>query len=125
MTTLIVFAHGSSVESANTAVRDVAAELAKAGGYADVRAAFLEGGKPDLLECVEQAASDGANTVLVLPYFLTLGLHLQRDLPNLVAAVEQRHPGLHVQVAAPLDGHAALVQILAERARAVLHKESE
>ena len=43
----VVFAHGSSVESANEAVRVVTAQLRERGGYEAVEAAFLEGGKPD------------------------------------------------------------------------------
>jgi sirohydrochlorin ferrochelatase len=45
----VVFAHGSSIESANEAVRVVAAEMARRGGFETVVAAFLEGGQPDLL----------------------------------------------------------------------------
>ena len=53
----------------------------------------------------------GAQEILVLPYFLTLGIHLQRDLPKLVEklAPRLRRP---VRVAPPLDGHPALGHIL-------------
>jgi sirohydrochlorin ferrochelatase len=53
--------------------------------------------------------------VLVLPYFLTLGIHLQRDLPKLVEDVGRLH-GVPIRVAAPLDGHPGLSRILVERA---------
>ena len=118
MTALIVFAHGSSVESANEAVRGVSAALAKQGDYCLVATAFLEGGKPDLAGAVDEAVRAGATRVVVLPYFLTLGLHLQRDLPRLVNSLRNSHPGMQVEVAPPLDGHPALVDILHERARA-------
>jgi sirohydrochlorin ferrochelatase len=49
----VVFAHGSSIESANEAVREVAARFAKAGGLEMVVAAFLEGGQPSLLHAVD------------------------------------------------------------------------
>ncbi len=120
-TALIVFAHGSSVESANDAVRDVCRAMAQAGGHW-VEAAFLEGGKPDLRSAVSTAAERGAERVIVIPYFLTLGLHLQRDLPKLVQEVEAAHPKLRVEVTAPLDGHTALVDILLERAAAALNE---
>lgn len=80
----ILFAHGSSIESANEAVRVVASELARAGGYDAVVAAFLEGGTPDLSAAVGKLSARGVSRVAVLPYFLTLGLHLQRDLPRLI-----------------------------------------
>jgi sirohydrochlorin ferrochelatase len=124
MTALIVFAHGSSVEPANDAVRQVSAELARQGGYGLVRTAFLGGGEPELADAVDEVVEAGAGRIIVLPYFLTLGLHLQRDLPNLVAAARRRHPGCIIEVTPPLDGHAGLVRILLDRARTALQTQS-
>ena len=113
----VIFAHGSSVESANEAVRAVAADAAKAGDLDPCEAAFLEGGRPGLTDAVASLAARGASEVVVIPYFLTLGLHLQRDLPALVRALERDVPGVVIRVTAPLDGHPALSAILVERAR--------
>jgi len=115
-TAYIVFAHGSSIESANQAVRDVAAEMARRGNLEIVEAAFLEGGKPDLAAALESVASR-ASRVVVVPYFLTLGLHLQRDLPLLIRDVKAAHPGLKIEVTPPLDQHPALVDVLLDRVR--------
>src|SRR5450755_766554 len=112
---LIVFGHGSTVESANQAVRDVALAMARTGGYPLVETAFLEGGKPDLADASRALVSRGASRLIVLPYFLTLGMHLKRDLPKLVSEVRDAL-GVDVEVAPPLDGHPALQQILLERA---------
>jgi sirohydrochlorin ferrochelatase len=117
MTGYVVFAHGSSVESANQAVRSVTAQLQERGGYDAVEAAFLEGGRPDLRGAVESLTSRGARTVVVIPYFLTLGLHLQRDLPRLIREIESLHPGLSIEVTPPLNGHPAMVDALYDRAQ--------
>ena len=53
ITGIIVFAHGSRIEPANEAVRNVAAELARAGEFRYVQAAFLELGHPDLTSAVD------------------------------------------------------------------------
>jgi sirohydrochlorin ferrochelatase len=115
----IVFAHGSSVESANEAVRSVALDMARRGELDHVIAAFLEGGKPDLKTAVhELAGRQGIARVVVVPYFLTLGLHLQRDLPRLAEEARRTNPGLEIEVTAPLDGHPAMAGALLDRARA-------
>jgi sirohydrochlorin ferrochelatase len=113
----IVFAHGSSIESANEAVRAVAAEMARQGGLREVVAAFLEGGRPDLKTAAAELASRGVGRVVVIPYFLTLGLHLQRDLPRLIEEARRGHPGLEMEVTPPLDGHPAMAGALLDRAR--------
>jgi sirohydrochlorin ferrochelatase len=116
-TAYIVFAHGSSVESANDAVRSVAAEMARRGGFEHVVAAFLGGGTPDLKGAVGELRGRGLTHIVVLPYFLTLGLHLQRDLPQLVEDTRRAHPGVEIEVTEPLDGHPAMVEALLDRAR--------
>jgi sirohydrochlorin ferrochelatase len=116
-TAYVVFAHGSSIESANDAVRVVAAEMARRGGLETVVAAFLEGGQPDLAGALEALAGN-VSRVVVVPYFLTLGLHLQRDLPRLVENVKSTHPGLVIEVTPPLDQHPAMVEALLDRALA-------
>lgn len=113
----VVFAHGSSVESANDAVRAVAADLARQGGYEAVEAAFLEGGKPDLRDAVNLLVGCGIAHIVIVPYFLTLGLHLKRDLPRLVEDIRAVHPSLEIQVTPPLDGHPAMIEALLGRAR--------
>src|SRR5439155_22721967 len=79
---IIVFAHGSRIEAANEAVRATAAELARAGSLQHVEAAFLELGEPNLEEAVAKLAASGVERIIVVPYFLTLGIHLERDLPS-------------------------------------------
>ena len=113
---IIVFAHGSRVESANEAVRAVAAELARLGSFRHVEPAFLELGEPDLEGAVVRLADQGVRRMVIIPYFLTLGTHLERDLPAIVGRISNSHSGLELIVTPPLDGHPALVEILLDRA---------
>ncbi len=118
-TGVVVFGHGSSVASANEAVMRVAAESAKAGGFALCETAFLEV-SPTLREATARLVEQGAEEVLVIPYFLTLGIHLQRDLPAIVNELREDFGGIPMRVTPPLDGHPALSGIVVDRARAAL-----
>jgi sirohydrochlorin ferrochelatase len=116
MTGFIVFAHGSRVESANQAVRDVAARMAASGQHV-VEPAFLELGKPDLPGAAQRLKAAGVSRIVVIPYFLTLGTHLQRDLPRLVREAASTLGGdVRMEVTSPLDGHPALLEALLDRA---------
>jgi len=118
LTGIVVFGHGSSVPSANEAVRVIAAAAAQKGGWTLYETAFLEA-DPHLAEAVKKLALAGADEVLVLPYFLTLGIHLQRDLPKIVSDLAAEFQ-LPIRVAPPLDGHPELSRILVERAKGSL-----
>ena len=119
-TGIIVFAHGSRVESANEAVRAVAGELARAGPFDYVESAFLELGQPDLAGAIEKLTGLGVLRIVVIPYFLTAGTHLERDLPRILEHISSNYNNLEILVAPPLDCHPAMVQILLDRARAAL-----
>ena len=114
LTGIVVFGHGSSVASANEAVRVVAADAARAGRWPLYETAFLEC-DPKLGAAVEKLVRAGAGEVLVLPYFLTLGIHLKRDLPKIVAELSAEF-GIPIRVAPPLDGHPGLGKMLVDRA---------
>jgi sirohydrochlorin ferrochelatase len=116
---IVIFAHGSRIESANEGVRQVAAELAQLGSFRNVEPAFLELGQPDLAGAVARLAAAGVRQIIVIPYFLTLGLHLERDLPQLIEAVAAAHPGLDIRVTPPMEGHPALLQVLLDRAKQI------
>ncbi len=120
VTAIVIFAHGSSIESANDSVRHIAENVRRDGGFDLVEAAFLEQGAPDLAVAVAAVIVQGATRVIVVPYFLTLGVHLQRDLPRIVAGLARKHPDVEIRIAPPLDGHPALGAILKERAKEAL-----
>jgi len=115
MTGFIVFAHGSRIESANQAVRDVVTQMADSGRHI-VEPAFLELGQPDLAGAAGILVARGAKRIVVIPYFLTLGTHMQRDLPRLVRDASVAHGGIDMQITSPLDGHPALLEALLDRA---------
>jgi len=112
MTGFIVFAHGSRVESANQAVREVAAQMAASGEHT-VEPAFLELGQPDLQGAVQRLSAAGVSHIIVIPYFLTLGTHLQRLVEEAAASFGGN---VRMEVTSPLDGHPALLEALLDRA---------
>ena len=114
---LIVFGHGSSIEQANKGVRRVAEETARRCGLSLWEAAFLELAEPDLEKAVGALVDKGAGKIVVAPYFLTMGVHLRRDLPRIVQEIAARHPSVNLVCSPPLDRHPGLVDILADRVR--------
>ena len=105
-------------------MRAVAAQFASASGIDLVEPSFLELGQPDLAGATARLIERGAERIVVVPYFLTLGKHLQRDLPRIADEISRIHPGVEIVVTPPLDGHPAMVEALVDRAREALRSGS-
>jgi sirohydrochlorin ferrochelatase len=116
-TALLLIAHGSREAEANADLYHAVAELRRRGTYPVVEAAFLElaelTGEQAGIRCVEQ----GARRVILVPYFLSAGVHVRRDLTEIRRRLAERYPQVEFRLAAPLGRHALLVDVLADRAR--------
>jgi sirohydrochlorin ferrochelatase len=117
MTGLILFAHGSPVEAANQAVRTVAENIERLNSFDAVEAAFLDSARPDLREAVRRLVTAGMNSIIVVPYFLTPGLHLTRDLPRIIRELRDIYQAVPICVTDSLDGHPAVLEAVLDRAR--------
>jgi sirohydrochlorin ferrochelatase len=116
---IILFAHGSAVEAANEGVRALARRIQIDGQFTHVRASFLGPGQPELGPAIADAVGAGFHRIVVIPYFLTLGIHLRRDLPNLIAAEKRKHPHLEIQVGQSLEDHPEMPLLVLSRIREV------
>ncbi len=115
-TALLLIAHGSRQEEANADLLYVAAGL-RARGWPIVEASFLELTEPDIgqggARCVEQ----GAERVILVPYFLSAGVHVRRDLSEARTKLAQRFPAVDFRLAEPLGQHPLLLEVVAQRVR--------
>ena len=118
---IILFAHGSAVEEANQGVHDLASQIVTLGRFHFVRAAFLDCAHPNLGEAIDEAVQAGTTRVIVIPYFLTMGIHLRRDLPNLIAPERERYPRVAIDVGQSLEGHPLMTSIILERVEQALY----
>ncbi|MBL8796849.1 MAG: CbiX/SirB N-terminal domain-containing protein [Planctomycetia bacterium] len=117
-TALLLIAHGSRQEEANADLHHVVLEMRRRGRYAVVEACFLELAQPDIASggqrCVEQSAA----RVILLPYFLSAGVHVRRDLTAARQLLAERFPQTEFLLAEPLGRHPLLLEVIAERAAA-------
>jgi sirohydrochlorin ferrochelatase len=113
-TALLLIAHGSRQEEANADLLFVAAGL-RSRGWPLVEASFLELAGPDIAaggaRCVEQ----GAERVILVPYFLSAGVHVRRDLAEARANLAKSFPAIDFRLADPLGQHPLLLEVVAER----------
>jgi sirohydrochlorin ferrochelatase len=115
MKSLVLVAHGSRREASNDEVRQVAAQLANrsAGSFGQVSAAFLELAEPSIPDGIVASIDQGADEVVVLPYFLSAGRHVVTDIPEEVEKARAARPGANIRVAPYLGSAEPLLDVLA------------
>jgi sirohydrochlorin ferrochelatase len=115
-TALLLIAHGSRQPEANTDLHHLA-ETLRQRGYGIVVASYLELADPDIdtggVRCVEA----GATTVVLVPYFLSAGTHVRRDLTEARAKLAARFPQVEFRLAEPLGRHPLLTEVIRDRVR--------
>ncbi|MBI2873764.1 MAG: CbiX/SirB N-terminal domain-containing protein [Firmicutes bacterium] len=112
---ILLLGHGSRAPKANVAIRKVAEHLRLREEYPIVEVAFLQLSPPSIEEGMATCVSQGATSVLMLPYFLHFGLHVQEDLPSVVDTLRGRYPGVEITLGHHIGFHPKLVEIVVER----------
>jgi precorrin-8X/cobalt-precorrin-8 methylmutase len=112
---VLLLGHGSPVREANQVLKEVACSIEASGGYARVQPAFLQFEEPDFLAALDIIVRDGAEEVIIAPYFLYTGSHIRNDLPRLVHSARKKYPRLTLTVAPTLGFHPKLVDVAIER----------
>ena len=123
-TAVLILGHGSPVSSANDTLKTVASMVKERGGFVRVIPAYLQFGKPDFLEAIEQVAGDGIGRVIIQPYFLYRGAHVSKDLPSQIEDAKRRHPFLELILAPHLGLHHKLVDVAIERIKEAMNQGS-
>ena len=116
-TAVLLIAHGSRHAPANEDLILMAARLVKAGGYRIVEPAFLELAEPDIAKGGGRCVERGATLVLMIPYFLSSGVHLIRDLTAARDELIARYPSVEFRLGPPLGPDPLLDSLVARRAR--------
>jgi precorrin-8X/cobalt-precorrin-8 methylmutase len=112
---VLLLGHGSKMAEANDTLRRIAKRLKAEGGYGFVQPAFLQMESPDFQEAFAVMVGRGFSDITIMPYFLYMGAHVQKDLPAEVVAAQARFPGVKTQVTANLGFHDKLIDIVMER----------
>lgn len=83
-----------------------------------VEVAHMELAEPTIEQAVARCVAAGASRVIVAPYFLSRGRHVQHDIPELVAAAAAAHPEVECVIAEPIGIDSLMAQLIENRVAA-------
>lgn len=121
MKVMMLIAHGSRKPAANAEVERLARQIdALAGNDFDAAlTAFLEFAEPDIPQGVARCAELGAEEILAVPYFLSAGNHVERDIPAQLEIARAEHPDIRIELCGHVGGRPAIAELVVQCARLV------
>lgn len=112
---IVLVDHGSRAPAANALLDRVAAALRERAPDRIVHAAHMELAEPTVAQAVARCVADGADQIVVHPYFLAPGRHSTEDIPRLAREAAAAHPHVRVTVSEPLGLHPGLIEAVLAR----------
>jgi precorrin-8X/cobalt-precorrin-8 methylmutase len=118
MEKIIIAGHGSPKKDANN-IEQVAGLLHNMvhPECSDdcVRVAYLQFAEPNIAQAITSCVDDGATKVIVHPYFLSSGMHVTSDIPEIIDAARKKYPDVEFVFTEPLGIHNKMAQVMLER----------
>ena len=113
-TAIVLIAHGSRRAEANAELVQLAEKVREQRSDCLVAPAFLELAEPSIPAAVRDCIEQGAQRVLLFPYFLSSGVHVTRDLEEFRRRFADEHPTVEFRLARPLGAHPGIPSLVLE-----------
>lgn len=117
---LITLAHGSRDPRSSATVEALVAETRAMRPDLRIEPAFLELSRPSFATVVDRLVRAGYDEVVVVPLLLNDAYHANVDVPAVVAAATDRHPGLQIRVTRILGLEPGFLDVVDRRLRDAL-----
>lgn len=114
-TGIVVVDHGSRRTESNETLLKAVAAFQAAAAWPIVEPAHMELAEPTIAQAFARCVEQGAQRVVVFPYFLSPGRHWSEDIPRLAAEASSQCGGVEYLVTAPLGLHPLIPQIIGDR----------
>ena len=114
-TAVVVVDHGSRRAESNAMLEAFVDRFRAWTSYPIVEPAHMELAEPSIETAFDRCVARGAQSVVVLPYFLLPGKHWDEDIPTLTRAAAERHPGVTYLVGAPIGLHPMMRDVIQAR----------
>ncbi len=111
-TAVIILGHGSRRQGSGDPLADIAVAVRKALGWAIVEHAFLQYVPPTLPEATARCVGQGAEKIIIVPFFVQLGAHVSVDIPETVARLQDRYPQITISCTDYVGAHPLMVRIV-------------
>jgi len=114
-TAVLLIAHGSRRAEANHDLVIVADRLREQSEYEIIVPSYLELAEPSIPDGARLCVDAGADHVLMMPYFLSAGSHVTRDLERFRNEAAAEFESVKFDLCPPLGLHPLMLEIIKSR----------
>lgn len=121
MESIILMGHGSPKKEANNIElvgKLLHSTIHPGCGRDCVKVAYLQFAKPDIMSVIRTCVQAGSSRVILHPYFLSSGMHVTKDIPEMIKEAGDLYPEVEFIYTEPLGVHEKLVKVVIERINA-------
>lgn len=111
-TAALLIAHGSRRKEANDDLVRLAELITSRREYAHVQESYLELAPPTIVDGGRMCVERGATSVLMLPYFLSAGVHVALDLEDARKQLAAEFPHVQFELCPHLGQHPLMADIV-------------
>lgn len=119
---IIIVDHGSRRDESNQMLLEIVEAYRRQSHWSIVEPAHMELADPTIAMAFERCVEQGAELVVVFPYFLSPGRHWHEDIPRLAAEAAERWPNVKHLVTEPFGMHPLVLEIINDRIVDGLHR---
>ncbi|MCK9197278.1 MAG: CbiX/SirB N-terminal domain-containing protein [Syntrophales bacterium] len=112
---VILMGHGSRVPGAGEGMEKVAQWLKEKRSGTMIEICYMSELGPHFPEILEKCVREGADKIIVMPYFLHLGIHLREDIPAMMGKEAKKYPGLTLILGRHLGFDESLAELVGKR----------
>ena len=112
---ILVIAHGSRAKETEATLDSVLSMVKAKLPDIIMECAFMEFSDRSVEKGVSALAERGVSEIKIVPYFLFMGVHLKRDIPEMVAKCAAGFPDIKITMGEPLGVDERLADIIVDR----------
>jgi len=115
---ILMLGHGSPKQGANNLERvaEMLHNMLHVGCKEDcVKVAYLQFAEPGIMETIKNCVGKGAKKIILHPFFLSSGMHVTKDIPEMIDEARKLYPDVKFIYTEPLGIHEKLAHIVLER----------
>jgi len=121
-TGVVVLGHGSRLKKANDLIPNIIGGLKQSLGLSKIYPAYLQLAVPDLVQSLERLAKAGCRRIIIVPFFLFVGNHVSRDIPEIIEREKKKYPDVRFIYTGNLGEDSRIADIVADKIKENLNE---